>query len=74
MDFYFYACTWSCSYNYGAPHGDPSGRRSSAIKQQFGEEPSPQRRQSKYDASSGVFLTIFEVFGKVLKQSLECLI
>jgi len=44
------------------------------IKQQSGEEPSPQRRQLKYDASSKVFLTIFEVFEKVLKQSLECLI
>jgi len=43
------------------------------IKQQSGEEPSPQRRQLKYNASSGVFLTIFEVLGKALKQSLECL-
>jgi len=44
------------------------------IKQQSGGEPSPQRRQLKYNARSGVFLTIFEVFGEVLKQSLECFI
>jgi len=45
--------------------------REQIIKKQSGEEPSPQRRQLRYDARSGVFLTIFEVFGKVLKQSLE---
>ena len=44
------------------------------IKQQSGGEPSPQRRQLKYDTRSGVFLTIFEVLGEVLKQSLECFI
>ena len=38
MGFYFYACMWSCSYNYGAPFGGPSGRRSSAIMFYF---PSP---------------------------------
>ena len=29
---------------------------------------------SKYDASSRVFVTIFEVFGSVVKHGLECLI
>ena len=41
------------------------------IKQQLGEEPSPQRRQLKYKARSRVLLTNFEVFGKVFKQSLS---
>ena len=44
------------------------------IKKQSVEEPKPQRRQLKYDASSRVFLIIFEVLGKVLKQSLVCFI
>ena len=41
------------------------------IKQQFGEELLPQRRQLKYKARSKVLLPILEVFGKVFKQSLS---
>ena len=33
--FYFYACMWFCSYNYGAPLDSPWGRQSSAIKTRF---------------------------------------
>jgi len=44
------------------------------VKQQSGVEPSPQRRQLKYDAKCGIFLTIFEVFGKVLTHIYEYLI
>ena len=33
MGFYFYPWKWFCSYSYGAPLGDPKGRRSSATIQ-----------------------------------------
>ena len=46
MGFYFYAWMWFCSYSYGAPLEDPSGRWSSAIEN-VGKQSQKYSKQSQ---------------------------